>query len=571
MPINKKQDKFDCSKIRVIPQISDNTCWFNAMLMIALYSDKSRKLMKKISKKWDEKDSFFRIIKKIMFKLYRNPDKVIPFFKKIQPSLLLLKMFRKFKDKSIIENLRYKLKKNIIEFSWSSNYIVKFYRYLGAKCVDITYNSNTKEAYLNIDKYVNYESNNGTITSSFNLNLFNEDVKNDNFGSEFKKGNNPDVLVLYHQDLNQRTFNRNLKFYNQIKTLATSSSIVDNFSLSTFVKNQKGIGSVANVITLNGVEYELDAVILSNYNKVEKGNHAIAGITCGNEKFVYNGWVSNNIGKEPSPCSLMKLDWDIKKDTKFCLNSSLCKLDLIKNEDTKRWCFSFAKGPRSLIYVKKDKNEEMKTPLISTKAVISNVESIVKDVHLYDLDKYSKTEILGFIKNLGGINLDVSQKSSINKLKEVYFNLVMNYMKKHALITPKDNKKGFNASGKKECPPDKVLNELTQRCVSRTSPLGLKILGLKGSNDKKKVPDGKKDLKECPPDKVLNELTQRCVSRTSPLGLKILGLKGSNDKKKVPDGKKGLKECPPDKVLNELTQRCVSRTSPLGLKILANK
>ena len=63
---SKKKDDFDCNKIKVIPQYKEDTCWFNAMLMISLYSNRSRKLMRRISKQWDKKDSFFKIMKIII-------------------------------------------------------------------------------------------------------------------------------------------------------------------------------------------------------------------------------------------------------------------------------------------------------------------------------------------------------------------------------------------------------------------------------------------------------------------------------------------------------------------------
>jgi len=51
MQKQKKLD-FDCKNIKVIPQFAEDTCWFNAILMASLYSQRSRKLMKLMSKKW---------------------------------------------------------------------------------------------------------------------------------------------------------------------------------------------------------------------------------------------------------------------------------------------------------------------------------------------------------------------------------------------------------------------------------------------------------------------------------------------------------------------------------------
>ena len=77
---------------------------------------------------------------------------------------------------------------------------------------------------------------------------------------------------------------------------------------------------------------------------------------------------------------------------------------------------------------------------------------------------------------------------------------------------------------RKVCPPDKVLNPATSRCVSRTSKLGKSILQqppvvIKPQQEQKQPAQ---PTKQCPPDKVLNPASSRCVSRTSKLGKTIL-------------------------------------------------
>ena len=60
---------------------------------------------------------------------------------------------------------------------------------------------------------------------------------------------------------------------------------------------------------------------------------------------------------------------------------------------------------------------------------------------------------------------------------------------------------------KKECPPGKVLNPKTNRCVN---------FKIKKPNNKKPLPPYNKivppNKKECPPGKVLNPKTNRCVN-----------------------------------------------------------
>lgn len=52
-----------------------------------------------------------------------------------------------------------------------------------------------------------------------------------------------------------------------------------------------------------------------------------------------------------------------------------------------------------------------------------------------------------------------------------------------------------------ECPPDKIINPATGRCVLKTGKIGRTIL---------QTP--------CPPDKVRNPTTKRCVKKTGAIG-----------------------------------------------------
>jgi len=53
------------------------------------------------------------------------------------------------------------------------------------------------------------------------------------------------------------------------------------------------------------------------------------------------------------PCELMKYDWNVTKNKDFCLNPKKCILDKMNITDL---CFSFNKGNREVIYVKKNKD-----------------------------------------------------------------------------------------------------------------------------------------------------------------------------------------------------------------------
>ena len=78
-------------------------------------------------------------------------------------------------------------------------------------------------------------------------------------------------------------------------------------------------------------------------------------------------------------------------------------------------------------------------------------------------------------------------------------------------------------SGIKECPPDKILNHATKRCVSKTGAIGKKLVEQerfdkrKSQNKKQKEED-----KVCKDHQIFNPATKRCVSRTGVVGKKLL-------------------------------------------------
>lgn len=99
---------------------------------------------------------------------------------------------------------------------------------------------------------------------------------------------------------------------------------------------------------------------------------------------------------------------------------------------------------------------------------------------------------------------------------------------------PKKSKKSIKKSIKKlskekQCPPDKVLNPKTRRCILKNGALAKKLGLVKTSKDKtgllksksktKKISKSKE--KQCPPDKVLNPKTRRCISKNGVLAKKL--------------------------------------------------
>jgi hypothetical protein len=451
------------------------TCWFNSILMAVLYSDESRKLLLKKSHIWDKNINVLNTINYILHNKYLRTDKIFKdyeYFDKIRPEIILKELYSYNKKKFIIDP-------DINKFGHKSAlYIRKIYKLLGVKVLYLDLDFKTKHLYYSL--FNNFEIvslNTGTIT------LYNK-IKS--FSTIIKHFKNPDVVIINITEKLDDThypswykINNNNFYYNNINI-----NFFKKFStLNNEIKNNKDI-------------YVQDSILLANYNS-NVGGHSISGITCKGDRYVYNGWTrttidpnikvnshikdwkkmlvndeywyfhipSGQIVKEtdsiyPSnfpveeffkknnieiPCELMKYDWNVIKNKDFCLNPKKCILDEMNINDL---CFSFNKGQREVIYVKKNRDT-----ILTTKP-----------------DKICPED-----KVLNPLTNRCIKKKTINKLP------------KKTLSKPD-----------KICPEDKVLNPLTNRCIKKTT-----------INKLPKKTLSKPD-KICPEDKVLNPLTNRC-------------------------------------------------------------
>ena len=161
------------------------------------------------------------------------------------------------------------------------------------------------------------------------------------------------------------------------------------------------------------------------------------------------------------PCELMKYDWNVMKNSEFCINKKECILDNHSNKsikdiiqkDKNELCFSFNKGPRLLIYVTKNST------------CVSGEDKGKKEC--------PEGKVLNPLTNRC-INI-----KSINKLA-----------KKHL------------SKADKKCPEGKVLNPKTGRCIKKENFV------------KANMPIGAKQAdKKCPEGKVLNPKTGRCIKK----------------------------------------------------------
>lgn len=382
-----------CLNLSVIPQFG-GTCWFNAILMIALYSQNTRKAVLRSAKYWDKSNSFLMILKSILIKYYKEPENVQSFFKKIKPEIILFKMLKKYNQDVIIDKFKHNLLFDSSNFAWFEIFIIKFFKLLEVNSLDIIYMNGNY--YLNYDEEVNYilDNTDNKIKVINNHIYENSVIKKNRVTTNIKKAIKkvPDIIIVSHEDINE--------FVKIIYQPVMTNEEKELFNARNYDCKIKGVNTYDDIIYVNGYKYKLDACTLSNYNTYNRGIHAIAGITCNNKHYVYNGWQEGTTDPAfayygnsltTTPCSLMRFDWDLKKDVEFCLNLNKCKLDRIRHQITNDdLCFSFGKkinvGRRMLVYVRVKKEElvteDLENKLTVPKEInISNISNIINEMH----------------------------------------------------------------------------------------------------------------------------------------------------------------------------------------------
>jgi hypothetical protein len=156
--------------------------------------------------------------------------------------------------------------------------------------------------------------------------------------SKAKMASNPDILLIKRDEVD---------LWPEEKTIKLINNQLVKHDNTTYVFNKR--------------QYIVDSLYLTNFNDDScKSYHAIAGVTCSNKRFMYNGWARDTVDaaikqqqKSVIACPLMELDW--AEDLDFCIDMNNCS---IRNQEIqnirKVVCFNSAKGNRFIIAVRKD-------------------------------------------------------------------------------------------------------------------------------------------------------------------------------------------------------------------------
>ena len=120
----------------------------------------------------------------------------------------------------------------------------------------------------------------------------------------------------------------------------------------------------AKIIKYNGTNYILDSCIIGAELRTNTCSvaHAIAGVTCNGEKYVYNGWTARSGDKamkgslsaaiKDVPCALGKQDWS--EDAYFRINMSACSFNRVSRPTNKKELLFNAVERSSVTYIRYD-------------------------------------------------------------------------------------------------------------------------------------------------------------------------------------------------------------------------
>jgi len=353
----------------------------NSILMSALYSENSRDLIIKKAKTWDNSNKFKTIIKRIVNKNKQKKDITFEISSLIPDDIFIKNMYF-LKDVENQRKFAESIKTSSNKIDWIDDFIIDFYRGLGLSCSDIFYIDDS--IFLNLYKLVSWVYKKDGYKTELNIPTLR------NLKNELKDEYKPDILVLFHQDLNKSIRKYILPFLEVDKKMRANMDILLNELKRTHEKYDI-FKDVKEEIEFDGVSYILDSILLKSEDK------SIVGFRCDGEKYIYKNFESSF----ENPCSIIKFDWKYDEG-EFCYNPFKCDLE-DGLTDIDNLCFNFKTGDKTLIYIKKD------------------VKPTIPDI--------PDSEILGIIKKIK----DMEQSLLIQKIKEYEPNIIKKSMTKEEL------------------------------------------------------------------------------------------------------------------------------------------
>lgn len=291
------------------------TCWFNAILMCVFYSRYSRNLIIKKKPYWMKKKHHIFNIFGDLFISYKDGS----FFRKYDSEYILKQLYEY--DSTVFAYHINMLDKH----GFNEEYYIKpFFELFDVSCIVF-------DKFVSDDRFYYSYMNNKISIDIENKTVHIYGVSANDIENALKTV--PDVLVINYD-------------------------LVPNELDETYYMKQDSKFvhfNINDTIQYNNATYVLDSVTLENAN-ITSDQHIIAGITCGNSRYVYNGWIQSKSSASNAPCPLFKYNWDIKIQHDFCIRKNDCSLpdyDQCDIDDSiENMRFNFGEGNRTLIYIK---------------------------------------------------------------------------------------------------------------------------------------------------------------------------------------------------------------------------
>jgi hypothetical protein len=279
----------NCENVAIIPQI-EGICWMTTMLTCFFYSDRMHDIIKKRSKTWfifkyqKAKPIFQAILDKDL--KITDPDAYSQFFSEFSAEKIVKYLHEE-------EPLNFLHNPTIHKGCQPSSYIQNMLEYMDIHDHIILHAIQNEEGVMDI---------------------FVENIFEQRFRYEQRKTPLIIVMICGSKEYFARKFGGEKNYQGNRK------------------KTSVNIDVNKNITDYNGKAYDLDCVILQNYNNTQR-THVIAEITCNNERYIYNGWLQSETN---NPCPLEKMDWTDVTKKPFVLNKRTCKIDFVSDSQLNR-------------------------------------------------------------------------------------------------------------------------------------------------------------------------------------------------------------------------------------------
>lgn len=371
----------DCNNIITIPQFT-GTCWFNAVLMILFYSENMKKLVEHKTKyfKVEGKNKkanglrFFHAFVRKLLSMSSNlkmKDNVMFFFTNYSPEHVLL-MLHNFDPGLFSFDVQKQCGFHALI------YLEKLFILL-----DISYKiiveDDEEKTFYNTAKRINTKEE-----------------------KEEKEGNEEESFDIILVMSKQYMYGLNYLLHRQI---------TNEIDKSTIIISDK------EKIALGKNDYIIESAILKNGQG--KNKHEIAGLTCQNNRYLYNGWLLRELEqrymlffkkRNKYPCELFKYDW-VNDKSRFCIDSTKCFFDKQKKGRINDICFNLGNDVSVRIFINakiisdnfdkksKPENKIVKIDFRENPRLLKCLREVANlshgdDIYMYDSPKFDKDILL---------------------------------------------------------------------------------------------------------------------------------------------------------------------------------